>query len=117
MFYGFGKPFFSLGGQVHNSSSYPIGGSGRKSRGGCGKVVPKRQGNRGNTIAVPVCWDAFEPEEGVYNTGYVHAIIDAVRSHGLHGILLWFGTWKNGQMEYTPAWVKKDRERFPEGEV
>ena len=55
----------------------------------------KASGQSGEiTIAVPVCWDAFEPEEGVYNTGYVHAIIDAVRSHGLHGILLWFGTWK-----------------------
>lgn len=109
-----GKPFFSLGGQVHNSSSYPIGGIGEGKAGeDAERSFQSVRAIGGNTIAVPVCWDAFEPEEGVYNTSYVHAIIDAVRSHGLHGILLWFGTWKNGQMEYTPAWVKKDRERFP----
>jgi hypothetical protein len=27
--------------------------------------------------------------------------------------LAWFGTWKNGNMHYVPAWVKADPKRFP----
>ena len=65
-----------------------------------------------NTVAVPVCWDAFEPEEGNFDLAYVRRMIDRIRENDLHAVLLWFGTWKNGQMEYTPAWVKTDRKRF-----
>lgn len=109
-----GKPFFSVGGQVHNSSGYPIGRKGnRQYEEDCERSFQSLKAIGANTIAVPVCWDAFEPEEGAYDVSYVHTVIDNIRSHGLHGILLWFGTWKNGQMEYTPAWVKKDRKRFP----
>jgi hypothetical protein len=28
-------------------------------------------------------------------------------------ILLWFGTWKNGNNHYAPEWVKADTRRFP----
>jgi hypothetical protein len=28
-------------------------------------------------------------------------------------VFLWFGTWKNGNMHYAPAWVKADSKRFP----
>ncbi len=31
----------------------------------------------------------------------------------MHLVLLWFATWKNGTMEYAPAWVKRDTRRFP----
>ena len=109
-----GKPFFSIGGQVHNSSAYPIGRKGNPQyEEDSERSFESVKAIGGNTIAVPICWDAFEPEEGAYNAGYVHTVIDNIRRHGLHGTLLWFGTWKNGQMEYTPSWVKKDRERFP----
>lgn len=109
-----GQPFFSVGGQVHNSSGYPIGRKGnRQYEEDCERSFQSLKAIGANTIAVPVCWDAFEPEEGAYDVSYVHTVIDNIRCHGLHGILLWFGTWKNGQMEYTPAWVKKDRKRFP----
>ena len=109
-----GKPFFSIGGQVHNSSAYPIGRKGNPQyEEDSERSFESIKAIGGNTIAVPICWDAFEPEEGAYNAGYVHTVIDNIRRHGLHGTLLWFGTWKNGQMEYTPSWVKKDRERFP----
>ena len=35
------------------------------------------------------------------------------REHNLHVVLLWFGTWKNGNMHYVPKWVKTDPKRFP----
>jgi beta-galactosidase GanA len=35
------------------------------------------------------------------------------RARHLHVVLAWFGTWKNGNMHYVPAWVKADSSRFP----
>ena len=29
-------------------------------------------------------------------------IVDGARAHNLHVVLLWFGTWKNGNMHYVP---------------
>ena len=40
-------------------------------------------------------------------------IIRGLRSQGLRAIPLWFGTYKNGAMDYVPAWVKADTKRFP----
>lgn len=99
-----GKPFFSIGGQTHNSSSY----------------IPEDmevsyasvQTLGGNTIAVPVPWEMFEPEEGNFNETFVHQLIDGARNHDLKLIFLWFATWKNGTMEYVPSWVKSNRARF-----
>ena len=100
-----GKRFFSLGGQTHNSSSYFPEDMARS-------FDSVRQLG-GNTVATPVCWDAFEPEEGEFREDYVRAIVDQARAADLHLVLLWFGTWKNGTMEYTPNWVKRDPSRFP----
>ena len=108
-----GKPFFSIGGQVHNSSGYAIGAeNGEAYERDAERSFESLRALGANTAAIPVCWDAFEPEEGKFNFGYVKRIIDRCREHNLHAILLWFGSWKNGQMEYTPVWVKKDRKRF-----
>ncbi len=32
---------------------------------------------------------------------------------GLRAIPLWFGTYKNGAMDYVPDWIKTDTKRFP----
>ena len=109
-----GQPFFSIGVQLHNSSAYAFGApdeceayrSDREAAFAAARAL------KANTVAIPVCWDAFEPEEGVFDTESVRRLILRVREQGLHLVILWFATWKNGQMEYTPAWVKKDRERF-----
>ncbi|HJC57238.1 MAG TPA: DUF5597 domain-containing protein [Candidatus Eisenbergiella intestinipullorum] len=109
-----GKPFFSIGGQLHNSTGYALGAAGgEKYEQDVRTAFAALKAIGANTAAVPVCWDAFEPEEGKFDGDYVRRIIDRVREHGMHAVLLWFGTWKNGQMEYTPAWVKADRKRFP----
>lgn len=100
-----GVPFFSLGGQTHNSSSYFPSDMSRS-------FDSVRQLG-GNTVATPVCWDAFEPEEGVFAGDYVRAIIDQARLAELHLVFLWFATWKNGTMEYAPRWVKQNPIRFP----
>ena len=40
-------------------------------------------------------------------------IVEGARAHDLHRGSAWFGTWKNGNMHYVPAWVKSDSARFP----
>ncbi|MDO4293632.1 MAG: DUF5597 domain-containing protein [Eubacteriales bacterium] len=109
-----GKPFFSVGAQLHNSTGYAIGApEGREAlQKDRERAFESLEALGVNTVAVPVCWDAFEPKEGVFDLDYVRRIIDRVRERGLHAVLLWFATWKNGQMEYAPVWVKRDRERF-----
>ena len=100
-----GKPFLSLGGQSHNSSSYVLE-----------KMGPTWNAIHavgGNTLATPIPWDRFEPVEGHFNKGFVTGLIDEARRQNLKLSFLWFASWKNGTMQYCPAWVKRDPERFP----
>ncbi|KXS94866.1 hypothetical protein AC578_8461 [Pseudocercospora eumusae] len=39
------------------------------------------------------------------------------RSHGLKRVLLWFRSYKNALSTYTPAWIKRDMNRFPRVEI
>ena len=99
-----GKPFLSLGGQSHNSSSYLLD-----------KMDPTWKSIKllnANTLATPLPWDAFEPEEGKFNYDLVRGLIDEARRQGVKLTFLWFATWKNGTMQYCPAWVKRDTKRF-----
>jgi len=99
-----GKPFFPLGGQSRNSSGY----NQRESEAAFEAVKLLH----GNTLEIPVYWEQIEPEEGRFDFASVDALLAGARRHGLKLILLWFGTWKNGDMDYTPAWVKTEPERF-----
>ena len=99
-----GKPFFPVGGQAHNSTSYVL-----EDLNITFDAVRKLNGN---SCAVTICWDRFEPREGEFDGRYVTDIIDLARKYELHLILLWFGSWKNGIMSYCPSWVKTDPERF-----
>jgi hypothetical protein len=99
-----GKPFFPLGGQVHNSSAY----------------APEEldiawqalQAINANTVEAPLYWEQVEPLEGQFDWTMLDALLDAARRHKLRLILLWFGTWKNGTMKFTPEWVKSNPKRF-----
>lgn len=104
LFYVDGKPFFSIGGQTHNSST-------------CTKETMERSWKAVealglNTIAAPVCWDSIEPQEGRFCFDQVDWIVHGARERGVKAVLLWFGTWKNGTSHYVPQWVKTDRDRF-----
>jgi uncharacterized protein YukE len=107
-----GKPFFILGGQVHNSSAYT-----RERMAPLWDTLVRMQAN---TAEVPVYWEQVEPVEGAFDFTIVDDLIVGAREHDLRLILLWFGTWKNGTMKYTPGWVKQQPDRFrrvitPEG--
>ena len=99
-----GRPYLILGGQIHNSSAWRIE---------LPQVWESMGALHANTIEAPVYWEQFEPHEGRFDFTNVDELVEGARAHNLRVVLLWFGTWKNGNMHYVPAWVKTDIKRFP----
>jgi beta-galactosidase GanA len=99
-----GSPFVMLGGQVHNSSNYPLA---------LKKVWPAIKDMNANTVEIPVAWEQIEPVEGKFDFSYVDTLLAQARENKVHLVLLWFGTWKNTGPQYTPEWVKFNNQRFP----
>ncbi len=99
-----GKPFLALAGEIHNSSS--------SSREYMKEIWPRLQASGMNSVLAAVEWSLVEPKEGVFDFSLVNGLIKDARSHNLHLMLLWFGSWKNAQSHYVPAWVKRDYRRF-----
>ena len=99
-----GQPYLILGGQVHNSSAWPSE---------LPAVWKSLAELHANTVEAPIYWEQVEPQEGKFNWDNVDAVVKGAREHNLHVVLLWFGTWKNGNMHYVPQWVKTDTKRFP----
>lgn len=98
-----GHPYLILGGQIHNSSAWPSE---------LPQVWDSLAKLHANTVEAPIYWEQMEPREGQFDFGNVDAIVKGAREHNLHVVLLWFGTWKNGNMHYVPEWVKTDTKRF-----
>ena len=99
-----GREILVLGVQAHNSSAYT-------------EEEMRTAWNAlelmgANTMEVPIYWDKIEPEEGRFDFGIIDYLLKQARERGKHLVLLWFATWKNGNMRYTPLWVKRDRARF-----
>ena len=100
-----GKPFFPVGAQTHNSSSYTEEDFRHAAL--CAKDFCC------NTIEAPVYWHKIEPAEGVFDFTSIDYMIRICRETGLKLVVLWFASWKNGDMSYCPAYVKADTKRFP----
>jgi hypothetical protein len=99
-----GKPYLALGGQIHNSSAWPTE---------LPQVWESMEALHANTIEAPVYWEQIEAQPGKFDFSNVDALVQGAREHNLRVVLLWFGTWKNGNMHYVPVWVKQDTKRFP----
>jgi hypothetical protein len=99
-----GRPYLILGGQIHNSSSWASE---------LPQVWQSMAALHANTVAAPVYWEQLEAQPGHFDFSNVDQVVEGARAHNLHVVLLWFGTWKNGNMHYVPAWVKSDPKRFP----
>lgn len=100
-----GKPFFPLGAQAHNSSSYTEADFRHAAL--CTKNLCC------NTIEAPVYWHKIEPQENVFDFTIIDYMIKVCREMDLKLVVLWFASWKNGDMSYCPAFVKEDTKRFP----
>ena len=99
-----GKPFLILGGQVNNDGAFPD----RMER-----TWSKLKSMSANTVEYPVYWNEIEREEGKFDFRDFDRILLRARGEGFRVDLLWFGTWKNGAMDWAPNWVKTDLARFP----
>ena len=102
-----GKPFLVLGGQINNSSGWPAALPG---------VWSAAEAMHANTVEAPVYWEQIEPTRGSFDFQNVDLLVNQARDHHLHLVLLWFGTWKNGQNHYVPEWVKSDPKTYPREE-
>ena len=99
-----GRPYLILGGQIHNSSAWPSE---------LPQVWDSLAALHANTIEAPAYWEQIEATEGHFDFSNVDQLVEGARAHHLHLVVLWFGTWKNGNMQYAPVWVKTDTKRFP----
>lgn len=102
-------PFIMLAGEVHNSNS--------SSPEYMESVWEKAVSLGMNTLLLPVSWEMTEPEEGCFDFSVVDALILQARERNMKIGFLWFGSWKNAQCTYAPAWVKTDLKRFRRAEV
>src|SRR5271167_3494362 len=99
-----GQPFLMLGGQAHNSSA-----SNAQDLEPFWKSLVRLHGN---TAEVPLYWELIEAEPGRFDFHLVDEIVAGARRNGLRIVFLWFATWKNGEMDYTPEWVKRDPGKY-----
>jgi beta-galactosidase GanA len=84
-----GQPFLILGAELQNSSL--------SSAEYMSEVWPKMAATNINTVLGAVTWDMIEPEEGKFDFKELEEVILGARKHNIHLILLWFGSFKNGE--------------------
>jgi beta-galactosidase GanA len=99
-----GQPFLMLGGQAHNSSSWP---------GMMPAVWSAIKALHANTLETPIYWEQIEAQPGKYNFSLVDTLLTQARENKVHLVILWFGTWKNGSNHYMPEWMKRDAVKYP----
>ncbi|RXH55549.1 DUF5597 domain-containing protein [Granulicella sibirica] len=103
-----GKPFLVLGAQINNSSSWAST---------LPDVWPALHDLHVNTVEAPVYWELMEPEPGKFDFSNVDLLVNQARENQMHLVVLWFGTWKNGQNHYVPEWIKTDPKKYPREET
>jgi len=99
-----GTPFLVLGAQINNSSSW---------KASMPQVWPALHAMHANTVEAPVYWEQMEPERGTFDFSTIDMLVKQSREQHIRLVLLWFGTWKNGNMHYVPQWVKTDTRSYP----
>jgi hypothetical protein len=99
-----GKPFLMLGSQINNSSSWTST---------LPQVWPALEAMHANTVEAPVYWEQMEPVPDKFDFSNVDLLVNGAREHNLRLVILWFGTWKNGQAHYVPEWMKSDPQKYP----
>ena len=103
------RPLILIAGEVHNSDSSSPAYMER---------IWNIAGELGmNALLLPATWELIEPEEGRFDFSIPKALIDQARERGMRIVFLWFGSWKNAECMYAPAWVKQDLKRFPRAQI
>jgi beta-galactosidase GanA len=84
-----GEPYLILGAELQNSSM--------SSAEYMAPIWPRLQKMNINTVLGNVTWEQIEPEEGKFDFGQLDLAIEDARKYGFRLILLWFGSFKNGE--------------------
>jgi hypothetical protein len=100
-----GKPFLILSGELHNSSSSSLQYM--------KPIWPQLAQRNLNTVLAVITWELIEPQEGRFDFTTLDDTIRGARQNHLRLVILWFGSWKNGESSYQPYWVKANPQRFP----
>jgi hypothetical protein len=58
-----------------------------------------------NTILGCVTWEQIEPVEDEFDFAELDKVIIDARAYGLHLILLWFGSFKNGIILFGQVFI------------
>ncbi|KAL2693475.1 hypothetical protein Neosp_000035 [[Neocosmospora] mangrovei] len=104
-----GQPFLMLPLELHNSSL--------SSEEYMETVWDNLKDCNFNTVLGSVTWEMIEPEEGKFNFTELDTAILTARKRGLHLVVLWFGSYKNGTSSYVPGWVKTNPSRFQRAKI
>ncbi len=99
-----GEPFIMLGGQSHNSSTWP---------GMLPQVWTAIEALNANTLEIPIYWEQIEPQPGEFDFSMIDTLLIQARERDKYLVILWFATWKNGSNHYMPEWMKKDAAKYP----
>ena len=99
-----GRPFLMLGGELRNSSSSSVEFM--------EPIWDHLVSLHVSTVFLPVSWMDVEPLEGEFNFSLVRDLVLEARKRKLRLVLLWFGSWKNGESSYAPSWVMTQPARF-----
>ncbi|MFB3778264.1 MAG: DUF5597 domain-containing protein [Bryobacteraceae bacterium] len=99
------KPWLSLAGELGNNTTSTV----ENMKPYWGSLLKSNL----NTVLAAVGWSWVEPEEGKFVFSVVDGILRDARAHNLRLVFLWFGSWKNGTSSYTPAWVKRNWQKYP----
>lgn len=83
-----GRPFLALAAELQNSSM--------TSAEFMDPVWKKLVDTNVNTVLGCVTWEDIEPVEDQFSFTELDKVILGARKHGLHLVLLWFGSFKNG---------------------
>ena len=84
-----GTPFLARAGELQNSS---LSSSAHMNKQWANLVAQNL-----NTVLGSVSWEQVEPVEGHFDWAELDEVIKDARTYGLKLVLLWFGTWKNGE--------------------
>jgi len=98
------KPYLMIAGELHNSST---------SNAAYMRPIWKQMADKHlNTVIAAASWELVEPQQGKFDFTLVDSMVLGARKQGLHLVMIWFASWKNGTSTYAPVWVKNNADKY-----